>query len=99
MHLPIGVLRYSSVTLIYNIVLLFFLVGFRNTKAGAIIQVSNEEEQRKLPQHDFPITELCQTPSSFRVMTWKTEIIGGMWNILQLQYCPLFMFKGKHDHK
>ena len=42
-----------------------------------ILGLSDEEKQNKLPQHDFPVAKVCQTPSSFRVMTWKTEIING----------------------
>ena len=48
-------------------------VGFRDTKAGVILELTNEEKQRKLPQHDFVVAKVCQTPSSFRVMTWKTD--------------------------
>ena len=48
-------------------------VRFRDTKAGVILGQKNEEKQRKLPQHDFAVTKVCQTPSSFRVMTWKTD--------------------------
>lgn len=41
------------------------------------MQVSDESKQRKLPQHDFGTPEVYQTPSSFRVLTWKTETIDG----------------------
>jgi hypothetical protein len=41
------------------------------------LQVSDESKNRKLPQHDFGTPEVYQTPSSFRVMTWKTETIEG----------------------
>ena len=52
-------------------------VGYRNTRASVILELSDEEKQNKRPQHDFPVAKVCQTPSSFRVMTWKTEIING----------------------
>ena len=58
-------------------------MGFRETKAGVIIQVSDEELQRKLPEHDFPVKEVCQTPSSFRVMTWSTENVKGKENLIK----------------
>ena len=48
-------------------------VGFKDTKADVILQLTNEEQQCKLPQHDFVVTKVRQTPSSLRVMTWKTD--------------------------
>jgi hypothetical protein len=55
----------------------FFTVGFRDTKAGKILQVTDESKQRKLPQHDFGTPHVYQTPSSFRYMTWKEENLFG----------------------
>ena len=43
-------------------------VGFRETKSGSIFQVADEEKQRKLPLHDFPLNKVYVTSSSFRVM-------------------------------
>ena len=34
-------------------------------------------KERVLPHHDFPIKEMNQTPSSFRVMTWERKVIDG----------------------
>ena len=39
--------------------------------------LTNEKQQCKLPQHDFVVARVCETPSSFRVMTWKTENVKG----------------------
>ena len=40
-------------------------VGYRNTRAGVILGLSNEKKQKKLPQHDFPVANVYQTPNSF----------------------------------
>ena len=52
-------------------------VGFRNTKAGGVIQLTDSDKAKKLPQHDFGNPDVYVTPSSFRVMTWKTELVNG----------------------
>ena len=33
-------------------------VGFKDIKAGVILQLTNEEQQRKLPQHDFVLAKV-----------------------------------------
>ena len=53
--------------------------GFRETKASKIIHISDEKIQRKLPQHDFPVSKVCITPSSFCIMRWKTEVMKNRW--------------------
>ena len=60
-------------------------VGFRETKSGSIFQVADEEKQRKLPLHDFPVNKVYVTPSSFRVMKWKVESINGIDNLVRLR--------------
>ncbi|CAC5384129.1 unnamed protein product [Mytilus coruscus] len=52
-------------------------VGFRETKAGKIIDVTDQNRSRKLPQHDFAEPKVYQSPSSYRIMTWKAEEING----------------------
>ena len=71
-------------------------VGFRETKAGVIIQLSDEELQRKLPEHDFPVKEVCQTPSSFRVMTWSTENVKGKENLIKEKDQSFVTIRPKH---
>ena len=44
-------------------------VGFRTTTKGRILNLTDAGKERVLPQHDFPIKEMNQIPSSFRVMT------------------------------
>ena len=56
--------------------------GFRKTKASRIILVSDEKIKRKLPQHDFHVSKVCITPSSFRIMRWKTEVIDGKTELI-----------------
>ena len=57
-------------------------VGFRNTRAGKIYDVSDKEKSRKLPQHDFSTPEVHVTPSSFRVMTGHQEVIDGKLHLV-----------------
>ncbi|CAG2257868.1 unnamed protein product [Mytilus edulis] len=58
-------------------------VGLRDTKAGKILTLTDESRQRKLPQHDFATPEVYQSPSSFRLMTWKTETIQGKERLIK----------------
>ena len=60
-------------------------VGFRETKSDSIFQVADEEKQRKLPLHDFPVNKVYVTPSSFRVMKWKVESINGIDNLVRTE--------------
>ena len=60
-------------------------VGFRETNSGSIFQVADEEKQRKLPLHDFPVNKVYVTPSSFRVMKWKVESINGIDNLVRTE--------------
>ncbi|CAC5384100.1 unnamed protein product [Mytilus coruscus] len=53
-------------------------VGFRETKAGKIIDVTDQNRSRKLPQHDFAEPKVYQSPSSYRIMTWKAEEINDL---------------------
>ena len=57
--------------------------GCRETKASRIIQVSDEKSQRKLPQHDFPVSKVCIIPTSFRIMRWKAEVINGKTELIR----------------
>lgn len=57
-------------------------VGARNTKSGKIYDVSDQEMQRKLPQHDFSVPQVHITPSSFRFMTGHQEIIDGKLHLV-----------------
>lgn len=50
-------------------------VGARNKKAGAIYDVCDPNEQKKLPQHDFNNPEVNQTPASFRLIKQHIEDI------------------------
>lgn len=52
-------------------------MGFRDTKVEKILTLTDEAKQRKLPVHDFANPKVFITPSSFRLMTWKTEKIDG----------------------
>ena len=52
-------------------------VGMRDVKAGRIYDVSDPENQRKLPQHDFSNPQVHVTSSSFRFMAGHQEIIEG----------------------
>lgn len=49
----------------------------RDVKAGRIYDVSDPENQRKLPQHDFSNPQVHVTSSSFRFMAGHQEIIEG----------------------
>ena len=52
-------------------------VGFSNTRNTTILTNTEEAIKRKLPQHDFPEKEINQTPSSFRLMTFRKENVQG----------------------
>ncbi|CAC5384653.1 unnamed protein product [Mytilus coruscus] len=58
-------------------------VGLSDTKAGKIFTLTDESKQKKLPQHDFATPEVYQAPSSFRLMTWKTETIHGKERLIK----------------
>jgi hypothetical protein len=49
----------------------------RDVKAGTIYDVSDPENQRKLPQHDFSNPQIHVTSSSFHFMAGHQEIIEG----------------------
>ena len=71
-------------------------VGFRETKSGSIFQVADEEKQRKLPLHDFPVNKVYVTPSSFRVMKWEVELINGIDNLVRTEDQSLVTVKPKY---
>ena len=70
-------------------------VGFRETKSGSIFQVADEEKQRKLPLHDFPVNKVYVTPS-FRVMKWKVESINGIDNLVRTEHQSLVTVRPKY---
>ena len=71
-------------------------VRFRETKSGSIFQVADEEKQRKLPLHDFPVNKVYVTPSSFRVMKWKVESINGIDNLVRTEDQSLVTVRPKY---
>ncbi|CAB3984325.1 RNA-directed DNA polymerase from transposon X-element [Paramuricea clavata] len=48
-------------------------VGFRNTKSQGILQVTDLNAAKKLPQHDFGNPDAHVTPSAVRLVTWQEE--------------------------
>ena len=51
-------------------------VGFRVVRNKKLYDIT-EESQRKLPQHDFCVPDLYQTPSSFRLIRGHLQCIDG----------------------
>ncbi|CAB4034909.1 RNA-directed DNA polymerase from transposon X-element, partial [Paramuricea clavata] len=47
--------------------------GFRNTKSQGILQVTDLNAAKKLPQHDFGNPDAHVTPSAVRLVTWQEE--------------------------
>lgn len=73
-------------------VTIYFSVGFRETKAGKIIDVTDQNRSRKLPQHDFAEPKVYQSPSSYRIMTWKAEEINGNTLLTMSVKSNLYMY-------
>ena len=80
-------------------------VGFRETKAGIIIQVRGKNVQRKLPEHIFPGKVVFHTPSSFKVKTWTAENGKRKDNLIKekdqsfITIRPKQLFLGLHGHQ
>ena len=52
-------------------------MGAWNTKTGVIYDTCDPEKQKQLPQHDFNISKVNQTPASFRFIKQHIEKIEG----------------------
>ena len=75
-------------------------VGFRETKAGIIIQVRGKNVQRKHPEHDFPGKVVFHTPGSFKVKTWTAENGKRKDNLIGfITIRPKQLFLGLHGHQ
>ena len=71
-------------------------VGARNTKAGVIYNVCNPNEQKQLPQHDFNVSQVNQTPASFRCIKKHIETIQGKDELISDQDQSLVIIRPKY---
>ena len=71
-------------------------VGVRDTKAGVIYDVCEPEKQKQLPQHDFNLAEVNQTPASFRFIQQHTEKIEEKEELISNQDQSVVIIRPKH---
>ena len=71
-------------------------VSARNTKAGVIYNVCDPDEQKQLPQHDFKIPQVNQTPASFRCIKKHFETIQGKHELTRDQDQSLVIIRPKY---
>jgi hypothetical protein len=87
---------YNGFLHIHNEIHFYFsiLVGFRNTKSQGILQVTDLNAAKKLPQHDFGNPDVHVTPSAVRLMTWQEETVDGIKLFLSflVLFTPIISF-------
>ena len=71
-------------------------VGTRNTKAGVIYNVCDPNEQKQLPQHDFNVPQVNQTPASFRCIKKHIETIQRKDELISDQDQSLVIIRPKY---
>lgn len=71
-------------------------VGARNTKAGVIYDVCDPNEAKQLPQHDFNIPQVNQTPASFRLIKQHIEMVQDKSQLISDQDQSLVVIRPKY---
>ena len=71
-------------------------MGAWNTKAGVIYDTCDPEKQKQLPQNDFNIPEVNQTPVSFGLSNKHIEKIEGKDELMTDQDQSVVTIKPKH---